>query len=827
MGDLRLAARSLCATPIVSAVAVLSLALGIGANAAIFSLVDSLLLRTLPVREPERFVTVSGGTTFNGGPLGSFSDAIWSEISQRSDRFDGALAWQTALPFHLTRDGEAPTVDGMFASGAFFSTLGIQAAAGRTFSPADDRPGAEPVAVLSHDFWRRHFGGDAAIIGRPLVVDRIPFTIVGVSAPGFSGPEVGRSFDVAVPIAAERVLHGKNSYFDDGYFLTVMLRLKAGQSIDAATATLRAIQPQIREATVQAQRPELRAEYLTVPFTLGPAAPSRLRQRYQRPLVIVLGIVGLVLLIACANIANLQLARATARHHELSVRVALGAPRWRLSRQLLVESLVLAGCGAAAGLAFGVWGSQLLVAQVSTWRDHYFLDLGLDWRLVAFAAGVTSATAVLFGTAPAFYASRADPIDALNDRARGTSRMRGTGLSEGLVVIQVALSLVIVVAAALLVRTFERLAARPLGFDAERVLVINVDPAHATFEEAQRPQFYERLVSAVRPLPGVAVAAGSLSTPMGIGSVGFPFVEIPGAAAAPIMSRRATGYFIMPGWFAACGTPLRAGRDIDERDTRAAAPVMVVNEAFARKYFPTGDPVGKTVRLTLGEHGETPLGSRTIVGVAADTVARSLRDAIAPAMFAPIAQWDWPMPLPPVFSISVRAAAGSPMVLARSVVAGLTRAEPNLGFAFPPHLLSDQLDGSLTQERVVAMLSGFFGGLALLLASLGLYGVTAYSVARRRSEIGIRMALGATPSGVVRLVLSRVTTLVAIGVIVGAGLSLWASTFVATLLYGLEPRDPVTLAGAAVVLATVGAVAGWLPAYRASQIDPAEVLRDS
>jgi predicted permease len=606
-----------------------------------------------------------------------------------------------------------------------------------------------------------------------------------------------------------------------------MLRLKPGQSPDAATAALRAVQPEIREATLSRQFPD--RGYLNLPFTLVPAAAgtSRLRQRYERPLMTILVVVALVLLVACANIANLLLARADARRHELSVRLALGAPRWRLARQLLIESLVLAGIGAAAGLLFADMGSRVLLAQVSTWRDRYFLDLSFDWRVLAFTTLVTSATAVLFGTVPALRASRAAPIDALKEQGRGASGEARVSLSNGLVVVQMALSLVLVVAAGLFVRTFARLSTIPRGFDSESVLVVNTDVTRSPIDLGNRLEFYHRLTAAAAAVPGVAHAAGSLNTPMGIGFTILPMVEVPGSERLSDNEHRLMLNFVTPGWFATYGTPIRMGRDVDGGDTKSAPPVMLVNEAFVRRFFPAGNAIGGIVGVAVGPQGQTPVGSKSIVGVVRDMAFRSLRDEVPPTMYAPLAQWNMPYPLVPYFSISIRSSAGPPLLLARGVTAALSAVDRDLAFVFPPHLLADQVDGSLTQERLVAMLSGYFGALALLLAALGLYGVTSYAVTRRRTEIGIRMALGAPPAGVVRLVLSRVAILVGVGVLVGAGVSGWASKFVATLLYDLEPRDPVTLAGSAVVLAAVGALAGWLPARRASRVDPAEVLRDS
>ena len=843
--DFRLALRLLVASPVLSAVVIASLALGIGANTAIFSLVNGLLLRTLPVSEPERLVLLVS----TGAPTSrrtAWTYGIWEEIRRRAPQmFDGAVAWSAAGTERdrlnlSTAGGEVQAVDGAYVSGDFFTTLGVPALLGRTFTSADDVRGGGrdgPVAVISYGMWQRRFGGDARVIGTSLVIERIPFTIIGVTPPEFFGAEVGRTFDVAVPLDAHRLIRGKDSALDDGsYWLYVMVRLKPGQSAEAATSLLRSVQPQIRDALSSTLPPQAEQFFLKDPigdpFTLVPASlgTSQLRRRYERPLLATLVIVGLVLLIACGNVANLFLARTTARRHELSVRLALGATRWRLVRLLVVEALVLAGIGALAGLVFARWASPMLVAQLSTSVTRVTLDLSLDWRVLAFTVAVTAATAVLFGTAPAFRARRIAPIDALKEQARGALGEARTGLSNGLVVAQVALSMVLIVAAGLLVGTFERLATQPLGFDAHRVLVVNVDVTRAPIDQANRIPFFHQLVAAVAAVSGVARSGGSMATPVGGNSL-MDIIDPPDApppqlepGPVPFWNSRMTMINqITPGWLATYGTPVLAGRDINERDVQGALPVALVNEAYVRKFLPGRNPIGETIRFP--DAGAVP--PRTIVGIVSDAVYISVRDGARPTLYIPLAQRaaGGPTALTASVNISVRPSAGSPALLAPRVAAALTGVDRNLTFTFRP--LQDRVDASLTQERLVALVTGFFGTLALLLAGLGLYGVTSYAVTRRRAEIGIRMALGAEPMSVVRLVLVRVFVLVALGVIIGTAVSWWSSQFIASLLYDLQPRDGVTLASAAVTLAAVGAIAGWLPAFRASRIDPAQVLRHS
>jgi putative ABC transport system permease protein len=828
MHDLRLAVRSLLTTPVVSAIAVLSLALGIGANTAIFSLINGLLLRALPVRAPQQLALVTDDAAVG---VTSWTNPIWEQIrDRRRVIFDDAFAWSSTR-FNLSEGGETQFVDGLWGSGGMFEMLGVSPMLGRMFTPADDARGGGPdgpVAVISYSFWQRRFGGAADAVGRALTLERVPFTIVGVTPPDFFGPEVGRAFDVAIPIGVEPLIRGKESFLDarSTWWLTVMARLKPDQSLEAATAALRGVQPQIREGTLPPDwRPGDLAAYLKEPFTLVGAATgnSPLRRRYQQPLITILVVVALVLLIACANIANLLLARATARRHEWSVRLALGASRWRLMRQLLVESLLLAGTGAAAGVLIARSASRLLVQQLSTQTNTVFLDLSLDLRVLAFTTTVTIVTALLFGMAPAFRAAGTAPNDALKEHGRGTSSDGRVSVASALVVAQVALSLVLVVAAGLFMRTFSSLANLKLGFESDRVLVVTVNSQRTDIPAAERLAVFERIRQRVAAVPGVAAVGVSVVTPVSGMTWGN---RISAANGVQLTERQSTSNFnaITPGWLTTFGTRLVAGRDVTDADRKGAPPVALVNQAFAQRFMNGANPVGKTVVVSSGS--PTAEAPREIVGLVADAVYRSLREPVPATMYVPLAQFDDSRrPAPPNMSISVRPRSGPPALLARGVASAIGDVNRDLALTFRP--LADQVTASLTQERIVALLSGFFGALALLLAGLGLYGVTSYAVTRRRTEIGIRMALGAAPGGVVRLVLARVTLLVGIGVAVGAGLSVWAARFVATLLYGLEPRDPATIAGSAIVLAAVGAIAGWLPAHRASRIDPAAVLRDN
>src|SRR5262245_46499047 len=819
--DIRVACRQLLATPVVTLVAVTSLALGIGANTAIFSLVNSLSLRALPVKDPQRLAVLADPHNQD-----TWTYPIWQEVQRRSRLFDGAFAWSPQR-FNLATGGVADFVDGAWTTAAMFDTLGVPPLLGRTFTEADDERGGGPegpVAVISYAFWQRRFGGAADAIGRRVTLERIPFTVVGVMPPGFFGPEVGSRLDVAVPVGTITIARPERRLEQrDSWWLYSMVRMKPGQSIDQAGDALRAVLPQIRSATLPDWPAVDLPKYLGNGFTVVPAATgnSPLRERYQRPLVTLMVVVVLVLLIACANIANLLLARATARRHEWSVRLALGASRWRLVRLLLTESLLLSATGAGLGFLVARWGSQLLVAQLSTQTNTVFLDLSVDWRVLAFTTVTTVITALLFGVAPAYRAAGVAPMEAIKEQGRSTgARTNRLSLSSALVVVQVALSVIMVVAAALFLRTFTKLATLDLGFDHSRVLVVRMRAERAPIAPAQRMAVFERARQAVAALPGVHSTALSFVTPLS----GFNWgnrLEVSGGVALDDSRRSALRNKVSAGFFETYGQRLVAGRVFTDGDRDGSPPVAIVNEAFARRFLNGANPIGHTLRRYPVRPGEAPL---EIVGMVGDAVYRRLRDPVPPTVYSSAAQSIDDLPTDE-FNLNVRTAARSPALLTRSIADAIAGVNKDLALTFRP--LSDQVSASMTQERIVAMLAGFFGALALLLAGLGLYGVTSYAVSRRRSEIGIRMALGAAPDAVVRLVLSRVSVLVGLGVLIGAAVSSWASQFVATLLYGLEPRDPVTLAGSAAVLAAVGAIAGWLPARRASRIDPAVVLRDS
>jgi putative ABC transport system permease protein len=832
--DVRYAVRSLRRAPAFTITVILTLAVGIGATTSIFSLINGLLLRALPVTDPHRLMTISSDTSINLGLLAGrgWNYPMWDRFRDRAQAFDGAFVWMPRR-LNLGQGGEMQLVDSVITSGDFFSTLGVRAVLGRTFTANDDRRGGGPdgpVTVISHGFWQRHLAGAGNVIGTPLVIERVPFTIIGVTPPGFVGVEVGRSFDVALTFGMEPMVSQGAAIDQPGAFgLIPMVRLKAGQTLETATAAIRALQPEILgSARVP---PFVQEPFVLVPAPTGTSATdsgmSGLRRRYERPLFTVLMVVGLLLIIACANIANLLLVRASARRRELSVRLALGASRWRLAGQLLVESLVLGITGALCALVLAGWTTTGLVGQLSTTDTRVALDVPFDWRVLAFTTAVTTVTVLLFGAAPAFSAARAVPMDAMKGHDRAGSRPSQGGTTRGIVVAQVALSLVLLVSAGLFVRTLSHLAAAPLGFDRHEVLLVTVDTMRASIAAETRLPLYERLIAAVSAVPGVDHAAASAWVPVRGGSGRLKLnAQMSDAGQMTLFN------YVSPGWFATYGTRFVAGRDFDEHDSANASPVVIVNETLARALFPGRDPIGERV---VSQAPDWPR-PRMVVGVVGDAVYASLRvtaqagtalrEPVAPTVYMPLAQSEGStFPGMSRITIGVRPAAGSPSRLAASVGAALSTIDPNVAFSF--RSLAEVVSAAFAQERLVAILSGFFGGLALVLAAIGLYGVTSYAVSRRRAEIGVRMVLGAAPGSVVRLILRRVVILMALGVIEGTALSIWISSFASSLLYGLQPNDPATLIGAILTLSAVGLAAAWLPARRAGRIEPVEALRES
>ena len=818
--DLRYGLRQIARNPGFAATAVLTLALGIGANTALFSIFNSLILRPLPVRDPDRLAFLTDG---------SWSYPIWNEIRTReAELFDGTFAWSNQR-FDLSAGGQTEPVDGAYVSGRFFDVLGVTASRGRLFTPADDGAAASagrgadgPVAVISHRLWRQRFGGADDIVGRQLTVQRIPFTIVGVMPAGFFGADVGRMTDVMLPFAAEPLIRGPESRLTakNSWWLQIMARLKPGQSLEQANAALRVVQVQITEgASRQVQ-----------PFTLMPAATgnSSLRNRFERPLLAMVVAVGLVLLVACANIASLMLARTLARRREFSVRLALGSSRGRIARLLLVESLIVAVAGAAVGLAFATWAGALLVRQLSTWQSTVSLDLGFDWRVLVFTAALACCSAVAAAVAPVLGLKRMAAGEALKDSGRGIASggrfsMRGT-----IVVVQIAVSFALVVAAGLFLHTFASLNRLPLGFEPRPLLVAELNLQAGGGSPEERNARVERLRDATAAVPGVRSASVSSVRLLTGGGTSTGMIAINDGQMnriRPTLWLNAT----TPGWFQTMATPLRSGRDFEIGDRVGSRPVAIVNETFVRRFMagdPTSAPGGATAgRQPIGQSvrlGFEPGTRYEIVGVVGDAVYTTPRDGMVATMYVAMAQRK-PSEFWPTVLLTVNMAGTRPTV-ERDVAEALRGADPAIAFTFGTF---DQLiQATVTQERLIALVSAFFGGLALLLAAVGLYGIVAHAVRARQREIGLRIALGAPPSSILRLVFERVGVLIAAGLALGLAGSLWAARLVEALLFHLEPRDPMTFGGAAAVLVAVGVLAAWLPAHRAARLDPVTVLRE-
>ena len=814
--DVRYALRALCSSPGFSAIAILSLALGIGANTAIFSLINAVILKTLPVSHPEQLVQLvmktENGTTF--------TNPIWEQVRDRQDVFSGAFAY-SPIQLNLAGGGEVRNASASWVSGDFFSTLGVQPLLGRTFTAADDKRGCPAIAVLSHDFWQREYGGAADVFERRLTLSSHPVRIVGVAPRGFNGIQVGEAVEIYLPLCAEGTLVRENSALDKraNWWLWVFARLKQGIGEQQALARMNMLAPQLFAATMPAgYPPEAQKFHLDRRFKLLPGAAgySSIRRDYTAALYALMAAVGVVLLIACANVANLLISRASARRKEIAIRMAIGAGRARLIRQLLTESLLLSSMGAVLGVLFAEWASRMLVRFLDTSNSTVVLDLSIDLRVLAFTMGVAVATGILFGLAPAWQGTRVDPHSAMKANARGVVESHARfGLGKMLVTMQVALSLVLLVGAGLMLKTFAKLATLDTGFDKNQVLLIRVDPRYASVPLDRRLPLYQELQQRLGAIPGVRSASFADITPVS-GSSSNQIVHVEGYVPKSRKDMVVWTNSISPGFFVTMETPLIAGRDFNEHDTLHAPLVAVINESMASKFF--GSPlsaVGKTFRNGWNEIS----GPIQIIGVVKDTKYTSLRAEGEAIAYYPLSQ------LPPMrwanFVLRANVPAAS---LIPSVKAAVDEVNHDITLQF--RTLALQVDESLGRERLLATLSGFFGALALGLAVIGLYGVMSYNVARRRNEIGIRMALGAEQARVLRMVLGEVAILIVAGLALGLAVAVFSTRLLAGFLYRLEPNDPTTLVTACVVLAVSAVVAGLLPARRAANLDPMTALRE-
>jgi len=858
--DLRYGLRMLLKHKGFTIVAVLSLALGIGANTAIFSVVDAVLLRTLPVKEPERLVLFEweAGTAFRtSGMRGSgrpraaglrgasmFRYDIIEKMRQaRAAATDDPLSdfFAFAPIFGLTAvaNEQAEDINGQFVSGGYYAGLGVQPILGRAITDADDNAAAPPVAVLTHQYWQERFAANPNVIGQQLKLNQNPFTIIGVTPPAFIGSlQVSSRPAVMVPLAFEPLLLGERSGMaragkPDVWWINLMGRLKPGVRLEQARDSLNGVfQAMALEVMPPPRRDNEPAkldpkDYPRLIARSGSQGLMESRQNYSATIYGLFGVVALVLLIACANVANLLLARASLRGPEISVRLAVGAGRWRLIRQLLTESVLLAALGGALGVLFAFWGKSALVALTD--RDTGFLpekiDPGLNWRVLAFTLAVSLLTGILFGLAPAWRATNLDLTTAIKQGRRSTGAV--SRLSQGLVVLQVALSLLLLVGAGLFIRTLYNLQRVNLGFNQENLLLFALNPLQGGYKDERLAQFYQQLSARLDNLPGVRAATFG-AVPL-IAHFGWnDRVLLPGETEKTAGEHIANRQAARENYFTTMEIPLLRGRGFTAQDDQGAPKVAIVNQTFSRRFFPNDDALGKRVK------GGDSSPEIEIVGVVADTKYNSQRNEIEPLLYTPWRQENI------TFGATYFAlrAAGEPTALVSAVRQAVRELDSNL----PVTEISSQearSQRSLGQERLYARLLSFFGALALILAAIGLSGVLAYSVAQRTNEIGIRMALGARAADVLRLVIWQGMRLVLLGLVVGAACGYGLKRLLATQyfaprswqrqmanqLYGVEGTDPLTFAIIAALLAVVALAACWLPARKAAQVDPLAALR--
>jgi predicted permease len=823
--DLLYGLRQLKLSPAFTIVAVLSLGLGIGANTSIFQLVNAIRIKTLPVKDPQQLVVVKYMRPSHRSGSGSsrsaeFTYVQWQQLQAEHEPFSGVLAF-SATRFNLTTGGEPRFAEGLYVSGNFFEVLGVSPIIGRTLSAQDDTTSCTAGAVISYAFWQREFAGDPAALGRKLSLDGYSVPVIGVTPPGFFGVEVGSRYDVAVPLCTDRLIaEGGPGRIPQriAWWLSIMGRLKPGWTINRASAYLRAISPQIMRDTLPSEyNSDFAKLFLTNKLDAEEARSgvSDLRREYERPLYLLLAISALVLLIACANLANLLLARATARESEIAVRLAMGASRSRVARQFLSESLLLAVFGTLLGASLAIGLSRALVALISSSQNPIYIDVAVDWRVLGFAAGLAILTCLLFGLLPALRATHLSPAVVMRAAGRtATTGRERLSLRRALVVTQVALSLVLLVGAFLFVRTFRNLLTTDPGFDAQGILAVSVDFGKAPIAKERRQRVYRELIEKFSAIPGVLSAAQVGATPISDNSWDEN-IGIGGPAAGS--HKQAWFNRISPGYFRTMGTRLIAGRDFNDHDSLSSTKVAVINEEFARKFFPGINPLGHTFSIEAEAGKREPVFQ--IVGVVQNTKYLDLREDFRPIGLFPIAQND-DAGAGGNFVLRI---AGSPSSVTRSAKAVVAAISPAIGIEF--RALSAQLADSVLRERLMATLSAAFGFLAALLATLGLYGVMAYMVARRRKEIGIRMALGSRRNDLIRLILREAVLLLAIGLSVGVAISLWVGQLAEALLYGVKPRDIVSLTGACALLGAIALLASYLPARRAAGGDPTAILR--
>jgi len=824
--DFRYAVRTLAKAPGFTLVVVLTLGLGIGANTAIFSLLDQVLLRLLPVKSPHELVQLDGPGPFSGHVFNNqtFSYPMYRDFRDRNEVMSGVLA-RFPASLTLTYHGQAERVQGDLVSGNYFEVLGLQPALGRLFTQTDDRtPGAHPVVVLSYGFWMRRFGGDQGVLNETVALNGHPMTVVGVAPRGFRSIERTANPDVLVPVMMKAQMTPEWDGLDSrrDRWLQVMARLKPGVTRDQATASMNVLYHQILEqeiAEMDNPSQRFRERFLAKKLLLldGAKGPSGMPDGASTPLVLLMAMVGVVLLIACANIASLIMARSAARGREMAVRLALGAGRSRLVRQQSVESLVLAILGGAAGLLVAAWTTDLLVSFMPP-DAAAILSTRIDLRLAGFALLVSITTALLFGLAPALQFSRPALAHALKeDGASVTGGPRQVRVRKALVVVQVALSVLLLWNAGLFARSLYNLRMLDPGFRPGGLLMFSMDPLLSGYPRPRVLELFRRIREDLAALPGVAAVSNAQIVPM-TDSDWVSTVWVDGYEAREDEDMNPNFNAVGPGFFRTMGAPLVAGREFTERDGPDAPAVAIVNETFAQYFFKKENPIGR--RFGFGRRGDSSRPIMEIVGVVKDSKSVNLRETQRRFVYVPFAQ----RPDQGDMTFFVRAAVGDAEALAPSVRAAVTARDPNVPI-YNIKTMSAQIDESLVAERMIAGLSAAFGLLATLLAAVGLYGVMSYTVARRTREIGIRMALGAARGTVLGLVLRDVMLLAGAGLVVGAPAAYALARLARTQLFGLSPGDPLTVALALAGLALVTIAAGYLPARRASRIDPILALR--
>jgi putative ABC transport system permease protein len=821
--DLRYALRTFNRNRSFASVAIVSLALGIGANLALFQVVNAVRLRSLPVASPQTLADIhivnmdaARGSRQMWFPAVTFP--IFREIEQRQEAFSEVFAWSSGA-FNLATGGEMRLANGLFVTGHFFNALGLQPAAGRLLTPDDDREGCAPQAVLSHAYWLRMYGGQPSALGQTITLNARAIDIIGIAPEGFRGLEVGNDFDVAIPVCAEGTLsdNGRGRLASGTtWWLGVFGRLKPEWTLERASAHLQTISPGIFGSTVATNYPAESVgayQQFTLAAYPGGAGLSDIRETYETPLWLLLGTAGVVLLIACANLANLLLARATARQREIAVRLSLGASRARIVRQLITESVLLAVLGGVAGALLARWLSDALVTFLNTTTRTVTLPLAFDWRIAAFAFGLVLATAALFGVTPALRATRVDADSVVRGTGRGlTSSREALGLRRMLVVAQIALALVLLFGCLLFVRSLRNLSNVDPGFRSGGVVIANIQFNRVAMPPERRPEFRRELMERILALPGIE-AAGAVQNPPLSGGRTSNRVWLESNRGQAVTSRFNT---VGPGYFATLRIPLMSGREFDERDGPTAEQTAIVDEHFVATVLQGQPAIG--TRFSRERTPATPEMTYRIVGVVRGSTYGSLREDAEPTIYLADAQSG---------NTSFLRLAVRSSLPADTVTASITRAmaaiDSTIGLRYS--IMAGDIRNTLVLERLMATLSTGFGLLAVVLTLVGLYGVIAYTVARRTNEIGVRMALGANAATIVRLVVRETGVMLIAGLVIGVGLALAAGRQAAALLFDVPPYDPWLLLAAVGLLGVIAIVASAAPARRATKIQPIVALR--